>query len=161
MNTKRKYTDEQFIQAVANNQTIRCVLKELGLKPAGGNYKVLHHRIKTLGLDTSHWTGQAHLEGKHHNYNPPVPLEKILVENSNYGSFQLKNRLLQEGRLERRCYECNLTEWRGKPVPVELEHKNGNKYDNREENLTLLCPNCHALTPTYRGKNKKKEKTLG
>ena len=39
-------------------------------------------------------------------------------------------------------------------IPLEVEHKDGNYRNNREDNLTLLCPNCHSLTPTYKGANK-------
>lgn len=41
-----------------------------------------------------------------------------------------------------------------KPINVELEHVDGNASNNRLENLTLLCPNCHSTTPTYKSKNK-------
>ncbi|MBV9285111.1 MAG: HNH endonuclease [Acidimicrobiia bacterium] len=83
-----------------------------------------------------------------------TPLERILVENSPYtGSSKLKARLLREGLLEPRCDECGLTEWNGRPAPLELDHRNGDRRDNRLTNLRLLCPNCHAQTPTYRGKN--------
>lgn len=39
-------------------------------------------------------------------------------------------------------------------VPLEVEHIDGNYLNNAEENLTLLCPNCHSLTSTYKGANK-------
>ena len=39
-------------------------------------------------------------------------------------------------------------------VKCELEHKDGNSQNNTLENCTLLCPNCHSLTPTYKSKNK-------
>lgn len=52
-----------------------------------------------------------------------------------------------------RCEGCHLDEWRGKPIPLELHHEDGNGDNNEEHNLKLLCPNCHALTPTYRSRN--------
>jgi len=39
-------------------------------------------------------------------------------------------------------------------IPVEVEHIDGNWRNNSAENLTLLCPNCHSLTPTYRALNR-------
>lgn len=53
-----------------------------------------------------------------------------------------------------KCNKCNLDEWLGEKIPLELNHINGKGFDNRKTNLELLCPNCHAKTSTYRGKNK-------
>jgi hypothetical protein len=55
-----------------------------------------------------------------------------------------------------RCNRCGLSEWLGQKITLELEHKNGNHYDNARENIELLCPNCHSLTDTWRGRNKSK-----
>lgn len=85
--------------------------------------------------------------------NPARPLSKILVENSNYQSYKLGKRLLREKLKEYKCELCGNIEWLGKPIPLELHHINGINTDNRLENLQLLCPNCHALTDNYRGKN--------
>lgn len=52
-----------------------------------------------------------------------------------------------------RCEECGLNEWNSQPIPLELEHCDGNNKNNTKENLKLLCCNCHALTPTWRGRN--------
>jgi len=52
------------------------------------------------------------------------------------------------------CWECGITEWNGKNIVLELEHIDGNSSNNLEENLSLLCPNCHSQTNTYKGKNK-------
>ena len=51
---------------------------------------------------------------------------------------------------------CERSEWLGEPIPLELHHLNGERTDHRIDNLQLLCPNCHALTDTYRAKNKQK-----
>lgn len=41
-------------------------------------------------------------------------------------------------------------------IPLEVEHIDGDAENNSEDNLTLLCPNCHSLTKTYRGANRGK-----
>lgn len=151
-----KYNDEQFKQIVTESFSIRQVINKLGLVEAGGNYFIAKKRIQKLGLNVEHFTGRSQLKTKD-KWLPKIPLEEILVENSTYGggTYKLKNRLLNEGFFEKKCYNCGGISWLDKPMPLELEHINGNRFDNRIENLTLLCPNCHALTPTYRGKNKK------
>lgn len=53
-----------------------------------------------------------------------------------------------------KCWECGITEWNGKQIVFELEHIDGNSQNNSEENLSLLCPNCHSQTPTYKNRNK-------
>ena len=84
-----------------------------------------------------------------------IPLLDILKGlHPQYQSNKLRIRLLEEKVFEHKCYSCNLTEWLNKPIPLELEHINGKSSDHRLENLTLLCPNCHSFTDTYRGKNK-------
>lgn len=57
------------------------------------------------------------------------------------------------------CNHCKLTTWMGKPIPLELEHKDGDRTNNSRKNLELICPNCHSLTPTWRGRNKTTEST--
>ena len=46
-----------------------------------------------------------------------------------------------------------MSEWLGKPITLEVHHKDGNHQNNELENLQLLCPNCHSYTDNWRGKN--------
>lgn len=151
--SKRKWTDEQFISAVASSQSIAGVIKILGLIPAGGNYATVNNKIKELNLDTSHFTGKGWNVGLKFKPKEARPLSEILVESSNYQSHKLAQRLIKEGVKEYRCERCKRTEWENVPIPLELHHINGNRTDNRISNLQLLCSNCHALTDNYRGRN--------
>lgn len=81
-----------------------------------------------------------------------LPLEELLVPGTARGRNNLKRRLLRSGLKENRCEECGLNEWRGRPITLALHHVNGQRHDNRLENLQLMCPNCHSQTPNFAGK---------
>jgi Zn finger protein HypA/HybF involved in hydrogenase expression len=53
-----------------------------------------------------------------------------------------------------KCWSCGITEWNDKPIGFELEHIDGNSENNELNNLSILCPNCHSQTDTYKNKNK-------
>ncbi len=153
----RSWSNEQLVQAVGNSISIRQVLIKLGLVPAGGNYEQIHKYIKTIGLDTSHFRGKSSNKGKRIPRVPIYSLDEILVRNSYFSLRTLKKRLLKDGFKDPVCEECG---WAQRSddgrVPIELDHINGDRHDNRLENLRILCPNCHSLKPTHRGKNKKR-----
>lgn len=150
----RKYSDKQLKEAVTKAASMRQVLQILDVAPYGGNYDVLRKAIRHFNLDTSHFVGQAWNKGK--ILPPKQPIEKYLSNSLPLQSHKLRNRLLREGILEHRCANCRNTRWLDQPIPLELDHINGNNKDNRLKNLRLLCPNCHAQTPTYRSKKRSK-----
>jgi hypothetical protein len=158
MGKKRSYTDEQFIQAIANNKSWRQVLFSLGLKEGGGTYVYIKNLAKKLNLSTSHMTGQGWNCGERYKNPKPVKdLEDILVEDSDYHNQNfLKKRLWREGLLKKECYVCGISDWLGTPLTLQIDHINGKRQDNRIENLQILCPNCHSQTKTFAGKNKGK-----
>ena len=53
-----------------------------------------------------------------------------------------------------KCSCCGISDWQGKPIKLEIDHEDGNPYNDRPDNLRYICPNCHSQTPTYRGKNR-------
>lgn len=71
----------------------------------------------------------------------------------NYQTFKLKNKLIKSGLKQNVCEICGISEWNGKPINMELHHKDGNKHNHSLDNLQMLCPNCHSQTETFRAKN--------
>ena len=147
------YSESDLREAVETSTSIRQVLQKLNVVPAGGNYATTKRRIEKLNIDTSHFTGQGHLKGKVNTYMKR-PIEDYLSNTQTITSYRLKQRLIQEGFKQHKCEMCGITEWNGQPTPIELDHIDGNHYNNDIENLRVLCPNCHAQTDTYRGRNK-------
>jgi hypothetical protein len=145
-------SDEQFKDLVANSSSYSDCLRKLGLTPKGGSsLDILKARIYELNCSTKHFTQAKNSNYHHHS------LDTILVKHSKYANIaSLKRRILKAGLLEYKCSVCGLTEWRGMPISLQLDHINGEHDDHRLENLRLLCPNCHAQTETFAGKNKLK-----
>lgn len=154
----KKWTDEQLTKAVSSAHSVAKVCRLLGLAAAGGNYETINRSMQRLGLEFSSErpSGQAWRKGNNIPVVPKLTLNQVLIRGRTCSSYHLKNRLIIEGIFDRRCYSCGLTNWLDQLIPLELEHIDGDRSNNLLENLTLLCPNCHALTPTYRGKNMQK-----
>jgi Zn finger protein HypA/HybF involved in hydrogenase expression len=77
-------------------------------------------------------------------------IKQRFVENSNW-KYSMRNFIIRErGNC---CESCGITEWNGNPISFHIDHINGNRKDNRKENLKVLCPNCHSQTETFASKN--------
>lgn len=146
-------SEDQIREAVAKSQSFAQVLARLGQQPGGRVQSELGRRVKALGLDTSHFSGQGWRRGSRTPVVPAVPLEEVLVEGRFTRTANLKRRLLAAGIKEAECEACGGRRWNGAPIPLELDHVSGRRDDNRLSNLRLLCPNCHAQTSSYRGRN--------
>jgi hypothetical protein len=80
-------------------------------------------------------------------------MSELLVAGVYRGRDNLKVRLLKEDLKADVCERCGLGEWHGRSLSKALHHINGDRLDNRIENLELLCPNCHSHSDTYSGRN--------
>lgn len=156
MRRRTSWTDDELCAAVASSHNYAQTIRKLGLIPAGGNYDHVRARIRELDLDTSHFrAASSYLVAG----GRPTPIEDLLVDDIGIGSHGLKCRLINAGLKRAACELCGWAERRALDgvIPIELDHINGNKRDNRLENLRVLCPNCHSLQPTHRGLNKNRK----
>ena len=141
-----KIDKEQFIKVCENAKSMACASQELNLH---------FNTFKRYALKFNCYRTNQAGRGYHKKPNKrKIPIEKILNgETPQYQTFKLKLRLLEDGIKEYKCECCGLSEWNGKPIPLELHHIDGNRTNHKLDNLQLLCLNCHAQTDSFRAKN--------
>jgi len=105
-----------------------------------------------FGFSTSSWH-QAVKRGQIRPRPAALPLAEVFAAGTRRNRGHLKRHLLNAGIKLNVCECCGLTGWRGKPISLALHHVNGDRLDNRVENLQFLCPNCHSQTENYAGRN--------
>ncbi|MEU2773995.1 HNH endonuclease signature motif containing protein [Streptomyces sp. NPDC007162] len=154
----RPGTDE-LRAAVAESVSVSGVLRLLRRPDTSTQRARLRQWIAEEGLATAHFLGQAHSRGKSRPDKAKRP-EDILVKHN--GKRRTRTHLLRRALcrvgVPEACAECGVgSEWLGKPMTLEIDHINGDWSDDRQENLRLLCPNCHAITDTWcRGGNRRR-----
>lgn len=77
-----------------------------------------------------------------------------LLENPGVGASRIRRRLIEDGYKENKCECCGLSEWMGRPIPLELHHIDFNHFNNSLDNLQILCSNCHMQAHNYNNNNK-------
>jgi HNH endonuclease len=153
MGKKRRWTDAALQVAVVECYSMASVLRMLGLKVRGANYDTVRRRISDLNLDHSHWTGKGYRKGCTTPVKAGRPISEVLQRGSRCCTNGLRQRLLREGYFSHVCQICAQATWMGRSIPLELDHIDGDRENNLIENLRLICPNCHAQTVNYRGRN--------
>jgi len=147
---------EEFESLVKKSTRIGQILRHFNLANKGGNSNTVKRRIKCENIDISHITlGKGSNKGK--RFAPKKSDDELFCENSKTNRHHIKQRIIRNNLIKYECSECGLGDmWNDKKIVLQLEHKNGISYDNRLENLTFLCPNCHSQTDTFSGRSKHK-----
>lgn len=151
--TQRRWTDDDFVRAVARCTNFTDVLRALGLRPAGGNHRAMRRAAERLGVELAHFTDERRLRGlRAARERGRRRLEDVFCRGSSVNPSILRKRarrLLAPIRCEARG---NTGERHGAPLTLQLDHRNGIRDDNRLENLRWLCPNRHSQTATFAGR---------
>lgn len=140
---ERKTEIEQWI---LENKPKAYMARELKCNPKTINNVLKKLELKYDGNQSGKGYSKSNPKGK-------LNLIQYLKNSKDIQTNKVRIKLLEEGYKEYKCENCGLTKWLDKPIPLELHHKDGNRNNNILENYELLCPNCHALTDSYRGKN--------
>ena len=152
--SKRSWTDEDLIVAVKSSDSYAETLRKLGISVKAGNYKTIQKYIKILEIDVSHFSGQSWVKTRGSGQLIRYKDGEVFVKDSNYPTHHLRKRLVDSGLVKNKCFSCGIDSWLGQKITLEVDHINGISNDHTIKNLRLLCPNCHSLTPTWRGRNK-------
>jgi hypothetical protein len=144
-----KISDDDIIQAIRDSKTMSQACSKLPM-----SFNAFKRRATILGMYLPNPGGK----GTNKPYKNKASTEDILKgDYPQYQTFKLKKRLIDEGYLKNECSICGISEWNGKPLPLELDHIDGNPTNHNIKNLRMICPNCHSQTKTFRGKNKRKK----
>ena len=164
---KVQYTKEWLEKTCAESFSYAEVLRKSGRKQGGGAQATLKEKIALYNIDVSHFTLQSWSKGKTKETDPRIlskekySLQEVFCDNISVTQRVLRGYVERHKLIEYKCDTCGCTgEWQDGFISLELDHKDGNNKNNKISNLHYLCPNCHALTETYRGKNKETYKNI-
>ena len=139
-------SNEEFATLIKNSKSRNDVFFKLKLRQSGSASKMLNRRLNADGIDISHFIKGGEVS------NVKLKSEDVYTENSSYA--HIKDRYFADKITEYECSVCHLPpQWNNLPLVLQLDHINGNKFDNRKENLRWICPNCHTQTKTFSSKN--------
>ncbi len=112
-----------------------------------------YHKYLVKFID-EHKIDISHFKRDTTKTNKTTLKEKLVKGDKHIASKNIKKYLIKNKFVKEECNICHLPPvWNNKPLVLQLDHINGDHFDNRVENLQLICPNCHTQTDTFTGKN--------
>jgi len=130
---------KDILLMIENNESKANICKFLNCKP-----ETLNSYLNKLNIE---YSGNKGLKGKKISSNRVSVFDYI--EKDFVATSKLRKLLIRDGVKEKKCESCGLEEWMGKPIPLELHHIDENRFNNRLENLKILCSNCHMQEHNY------------
>lgn len=144
-------SEQEFKALVAESENISELIDKARIRKSGASYEIIKSMIARFNVDISHFRSGVRCSAYKRSMAKRFNLDEALkVHDRPRPSHGLKLRLIKEGLLNEICSQCNLgPDWNGNKLSLQLDHINGNRCDDRIENLRILCPNCHSQTNTF------------
>lgn len=142
---KYSCSDDEVKEVAKTARSVSEAMRKLNLSEHGYAHARFRERLKRLGIEIKYNRSRVATET---NFRRDIK-EYLVIDGPDIASSKLRSKLVSSGLKEEKCEICGITEWLGKPLMFQLDHINGNRRDDRFENLRILCPNCHTQTPTY------------
>lgn len=142
---------DELVAAVEASFSFAGVLKLLGRADNGAGRALVKRSIEAHSISTEHFTGQGHFLGASSPYRKPAGevLRRLDPPSPRTRTAHLR-RALDDLNVPHECAACGIGDvWRGKRLVLEIDHINGDRLDNRRENLRYLCPSCHSQTESF------------
>ena len=156
----RPYTKEWLEELCKESYSLAEVLRKAG-RFGGGAQETLKKKIIEFNIDISHFTGKLWSKGKTRQEDFRIrcmekyQIDEIFCKNSHVTQKVMRGYVERHNLICYQCVSCKCNgNWQGGVISLEIDHIDGDNSNNELSNLRYLCPNCHALTETYRGKNK-------
>ena len=154
---RKEVPDAQVRVALRESSSYAQTARRLELPDDDSSRRWLQRRAARLEVDTGHFLRRSKPLGA-----VPRPRShagrvlRVLPPGSARTNRERLHRALTEIGVDYACAECgNTGEWRGTPMTLQIDHVSGDWLDNRRQNLRYLCPNCHAITDTWCGRNRR------
>ena len=146
-------TQEQLETIIKNSISWSEAMRKCGRTPRGASFQYFQSRVRKLGIDTSHFLGKAaHAGERGSGKSTKKTWESVLIKRNTLDreSTKILRRAFSEyckyKGIENRCSRCsNEGIWFGKVLKLEVDHKDGCRWNNEPTNLEWLCPNCHSI----------------
>ena len=154
----QQYTKDWLEELCKDSYSYAEVLRKAGRKQGGGTQATLRKKIEEFGIDISHFTGQRWQDSPNqvdnHESREKYSLEEVFITNSPVTQKVLRGYIERHNLIPYKCQNCGCDgHWQNGIIALEIDHIDGDNTNNEMSNLRYLCPNCHALTDTYRGRN--------
>ncbi|MCX4738899.1 HNH endonuclease signature motif containing protein [Streptomyces antibioticus] len=141
----------ELAPAVEAAASLVTVIAAVGRENTGAARALVKRSIAFHGLSTAHFTGQGHLRGtRSPNRKPSSEILVALPPGNPRTKTPLLRRALDDLGVPQVCGECGVGDtWQGRRLVLEIDHIDGDRLNNRWENLRYLCPSCHSQTSSF------------